>query len=66
MNPVLLHLLFVVAGIAIALAALHWYARVSGGWFSLSGLFALAFLAVAVLLVLAGFGVVEFPGLGAA
>lgn len=62
-NPVLLHLLFIVAGALIAFAALWYFARITGGWSSLGGLFTLAFLVLAVFLVLVGFGLVPFPGM---
>lgn len=65
MNPVLLHLLLILAGIAVALSALWYFARVRGGWLSAAGMLTVPFLVVAVLLVLAGFGVIGFPGLQA-
>lgn len=65
MDTVLVHLLLVVAGVAVALAALHFYARVAGGLLSFAGLCLITFLVVATALVLAGFGVVAFPGIGA-
>lgn len=63
MSPVLLHLLFVVAGVAVVLGALWYFARVRGGWLSMAGLFTAALLVVGGALILAGFGVVSFPGL---
>lgn len=65
MNAALIHLLLVVAGAAIGLAALWFFARVTGGIFSMAGLFFAAFLALSVCLVLAGFGAMAFPGLEA-
>jgi hypothetical protein len=64
-NPTLLHLTLVMAGVLVALGAAHYYARVTGGLWSLAGLLLMAFLVIAGLLVLAGFAVVPFPGLGA-
>ena len=60
---VLIHLLFIVAGALIALGALTWFARVTGGWLSPAGFIAITLLAVAVYLALVGFGMVGFPGL---
>lgn len=65
MNPVLLHLFLIIAGIAVALSALWYFARIRGGWFSIAGLLTVPFLVVAALLILAGFGVIGFPGLEA-
>lgn len=60
---VLIHLLFIVAGALIALGTLTWFARVTGGFYSLAGFIAIALLALSAFLVLVGFGVVGFPGL---
>lgn len=61
---VLVHLLLIVSGVAVALGALTYFAHVRGGWFSTPGLFTLAMLAVAVALILAGFGAIALPGTG--
>lgn len=59
---VLIYLAFILLGVATALGALWYFARVRGGWFSAAGLFTFALLAVAVALVLVGFGVLPLPG----
>lgn len=56
------HLFLVLGGVAVAFGALHYFARVAGGWLSAAGLFTWALLTVAGLLILTGFGVAEFPG----
>lgn len=65
MTAAVFHLLLIVAGAVIALAALWLFAHVTGGILSISGLFLVAFLALAGFLVLAGFGAITFPGLEA-
>lgn len=65
MNPVLLHLLFIVAGVAVGLAGLWYFARIRGGWLCPGGIATIAILVVGILLVLVGFGLVPFPGMEA-
>jgi hypothetical protein len=61
---VLIHLVFVIAGVAVALGALAWFSRVTGGLFdSVGGWFTLALVGTGGALILVGFGVIGFPGL---
>lgn len=63
MDPFLMHLLLIALGFVIALGALRWFARVTGGYTSFTGMILLTFLALAGSLILAGLGVVTFPGM---
>lgn len=64
MNAALVHLLFVVGGMLVAFLGLYYFARVSGAWSSLAGVFTIAFLIGGIVLVLVGFGALPFPGIG--
>jgi hypothetical protein len=59
----IMHLALVLAGVVIALFTLKWFGGVRGGWASDAGIFAVGLLAVSVVLVLAGFNIITFPGL---
>lgn len=63
MNPALLSLIFIAAGIIIFAIGIFYFGVVKGGIFSVAGLFTLPFLLVGLYLVLVGFGFLPMPGL---
>lgn len=61
MTDAVVHLLFVLSGVAAALGALCYFAKIRGGFASVGGLFTITLLVVSAVLILMGFGVIGLP-----